>query len=261
MIRGRDFESRDVGSVPSKVIINEAMARRFWPGGNPIGGTITTARAGQAATLEVIGVVATADDNTEYRSEPRPEIIELTSVPSDAPWFMVRTDRDVMQVLPSIREAVLAVDPNQPLAAIRTVEGWIAQESAGHRSLTQFLAIFALLALALMTIGIYGIVSYTVTLRRREVGVRIALGASRASIVGLFAGDTVRLLIVSMPLGIASSWALTRWMAALLFGVGPAEPGVLVTACVCVVAAISLAALRPVWHGSRVDPASALRAE
>jgi predicted permease len=261
MIRGRDFDRRDVGSVPDKVIINEAMARRFWPGENPVGGSITTTRAGATAVLDVIGVVATADNNIEYRNEPRPEIIELTAVPSQAPWFMVRTDRDAMQVLPSIRQAVAAVDPNQPLAAIRTVEGWIAQESAGHRSLTQFLASFAVLALALVAIGIYGIVSYTASLRRREVGVRIALGASRVSIVGMFVGDTVRLLVVSIPLGLASSWALTRWMAALLFGVGPAEPSVLVTACGCVVAAISLAAIRPVWDCSRIDPASVLRAE
>ena len=138
MTHGRDFDVGDVGSTPGKVIINEAMARRFWPGENPVGETITTTRAGQSVTLFVIGVVATRDSNLEYRPEPRPEIVELTAVPSDAPWFMVRTDRDPMQLLPAIRGAVLRVDSNQPLAAIRTVEGWISEHAAGHRSLAQF---------------------------------------------------------------------------------------------------------------------------
>ncbi len=88
MTRGRDFEVRDVGSTPGKVIINDAMARKFWPDENPVGETITTTRAGQSVTLLVIGVVATRDSNLEYRPEPRPEIVELTAVPSDAPWFM-----------------------------------------------------------------------------------------------------------------------------------------------------------------------------
>ena len=113
MTRGRDFEVRDVGSTPGKVIINDAMARRFWPGENPVGETITTTRAGQSATFIVIGVVATRDSNLEYRPEPRPEIVELTAVPSEAPWFMIRTDRDPMQLLPAIRGAVLRVDSNR----------------------------------------------------------------------------------------------------------------------------------------------------
>jgi putative ABC transport system permease protein len=261
MIRGRDFNVRDVGSVPGRVIINEAMARRFWSGENPVGESITTTRAGQSVALVVIGVVATGDNNLEYRPEPRPEIVELTTAPSQAPWFMVRTDPDPMQLLPAIRAAVLTVDSNQPLAAIRTVEGWITQESAGHRSLAQFLAGFAVLALALVAIGIYGIVSYVAALRRREMGVRVALGASPASILGLLLGNALRLLMLAIPLGLAASWALTRWMAALLFGVGLAEPSILVSAALCVVVAIGLAAIRPAWRCTRIDPASVLRAE
>ncbi len=260
-IRGRDFDVRDVGSTPGKVIINDAMARRFWPGENPVGEAITMTRAGQSVTLIVIGVVATRDSNLEYRREPRPEIVELTAVPSDAPWFMIRTDRDPMQLLPAVRGAVLRVDSNQPLAAIRTVEGWIDEHAAGHRSLAQFVTGFAGLALALVAIGIYGIVSYVVALRRREVGVRIALGANPVSIVGLLLADAFRSLMLAIPVGLAASWALTRWMAALLYGVGPAEPSIVVIAAVCVVLAISLAAMRPAWRCTRIDPASVLRAE
>src|SRR6478672_807500 len=261
MTRGRDFDVRDVGSTPGKVIINDAMARRFWPGENPVGETITTTRAGQSVTLFVVGVVATRDSNLAYRPEPRPETVELTAVPSEAPWFMIRTDRDPMQLLPAIRGAVLRVDSNQPLAAIRTVEGWIGEHAAGHRSLAQFVSGFAVLALALVAIGIYGIVSYVVALRRREVAVRIALGAKPVSIVGLLLADAFRSLMVAIPFGLATSWALTRWMAALLYGVGPAEPSIVVTAAVCVGLAISLAAVRPAWRCTRTDPASVLRME
>ena len=261
MTLGRDFDVRDVGSTPGKVIINDAMARRFWPGENAVGETITTTRAGQPATFVVIGVVATRDSNLEYRREPRPEIVELAAVPSEAPWFMIRTDRDPMQLLPAIRGAVLRVDPNQPLAAIRTVEGWLSEHAGGHRSLAHFLTGFAVLALALVAIGIYGIVSYVVALRRREVAVRIALGANPGSLVGLLLADALRSLMLAIPLGLATSWALTRWMAALLYGVGLAEPSIVITAAVCVGLAVSLAAVRPAWRCTRTDPASVLRME
>ena len=106
-----------------------------------------------------------------------------------------------------------------------------------------------------------GSFSYVVALRRREVGVRIALGANPVSLVGLLLADAFRSLMVAIPLGLAASWALTRWMAALLYGVGLAEPSIVVTAAVCVVLAISLAAMRPAWRCTRIDPASVLRAE
>ncbi|PYT20398.1 MAG: hypothetical protein DMG57_42275 [Acidobacteria bacterium] len=261
VLQGRDFESRDEGTDPGKAIINEAMARRFWPNANPLGELITTKRSGKLSLLEVIGVVATGDNNLAYHPEPRPEVVELSTVPSAAPWLLVRTDREPMLLVTAVRQAVLAVDSNQPVAAIRTVEGWIAQESSAHRSLANVLAVFAGVALALVAIGVYGTLSYIAALRRQEVGIRIALGARSTTILGLFLMKAVRLLLVALPLGVAASWVLTRWMSAPLFGVGPAEPRVLIPTGLFLFGTVLLAALWPAWCCARVDPASVLRAD
>lgn len=261
VLRGRDFSPRDEGTEPGKAIINEAMARRFWSDVSPIGRLITTNRDGQVAPLQVIGVVATGDNNLAYHPEPQAEIVELSAVPSEAPWFMIRTDAEPLQLVPMLRQAVHNVDPNQPLAAFRTVENWIAQESSGHRALAEVLAAFAGIALALVAIGVYGTLSHVAALRRNEVGVRIALGARPGMIVRLFLMKGIRLVLIAFPLGLVASWILTRWMSALLFGVGFAEPKILVSTTLFLISTVLLAALGPAWRCSRVDPASALRAE
>jgi putative ABC transport system permease protein len=261
VLQGRDFESPDEGTDPGKAIINEAMARRFWPDSNPLGELITTKRSGKLRVLEVIGIVATGDNNLAYHPEPRPEIVELSTVPSGAPWLLVRTDREPMLLVTALRQAVLAVDPNQPVAAIRTVAGWIAQESSAHRSLAYVLAVFAAVALALVAIGVFGTLSYIAALRRQEVGVRIALGARSTTILSLFLMQAVRLLLVAFPLGLTASCVLTRSMSALLFGVRPAEPKVLIPTGLFLFGTVLLAALWPAWRCARVDPASVLRAD
>jgi ABC-type antimicrobial peptide transport system permease subunit len=166
-----------------------------------------------------------------------------------------------MLLVTAVRRAVLAVDPNQPVAAIRTVEGWIAQESSAHRSLAHVLVVFAGVALTLVAIGVYGTLSYIAAMHRQEVGIRIALGARSTTILGLFLMKALRLLLVALPLGLSASWVLTRWMSALLFGVGPAEPKVLIPTGLFLFGTVFLAALWPAWRCARVDPASVLRAD
>jgi putative ABC transport system permease protein len=159
---------------------------------------------------------------------------------------MVRTEQDPAQFVPALRRAALRVDPNQPIAAIRTVDEWIGQESAPQRSLATVLTAFAAVALGLVAIGLYGTLSYVTAMRRSEIGVRMAFGAEPELIVRMFLAKTMRLLLIACPIGFAMAWMLTQWMSTWLFGVGITQPMVLLPSLLFLIATVLLATWWPI---------------
>ena len=260
LLRGRSFDARDTESSPDVVMVNEALARRHFPGENPLGKRITfewydTLRA------EIVGVVGSVREMGPTE-DPSPAIyIPYRKRPDDLFHVLVRTTGDPRSLADNARAVVRSLDPNQPVADIRTMEQVAGATVARPRLNLLLLGGFAILALLLAAIGIYGVISYSVTQRRAEIGVRVALGASRPDVLRLVVGQGVRLTLAGLLVGLAGALVLTRLMTSLLFGVEPTDPLTLATVAAFLAAVALLASWIPARRAAATDPAIALRAE
>jgi putative ABC transport system permease protein len=250
------------GTMPV-LVIDEAMARTYWPGEDAVGKRL---RAGSDDTwYTVIGVVGDVHDTT-LQETPRPEIFQLASqVPQSSVSFMnrivVRTVGDPQSLVQRVQEVVHHLDPNQPVSRIRTMEQVVDLTVAKPRFSMLLLSLFAGLALVLAIVGIYGITSYSVSQRRRELGLRMALGAQPQGILGLVIRETGTLAVFGVVVGLAAALALTRAMTSLLFGVGAADPATFAGVTLGLVLVSIVAAWIPGKRATRVDPVVALRSE
>jgi predicted permease len=260
LVSGRLFDERDQPDRPHAALVNAALARARWPGQDPIGRTLEFGNMdGDLRPLTVVGVVG---DTREYGLEqpPRPTIyVNLLQRPRFASTVVMRSDADPRAVMAAARGVLRDVAPEVP-PRLRTF-GQIYQASLGSRrfSLT-LLAAFAGTALVLAVGGIYGVLAYGVARRRREIGVRIALGATPRDIVRTIFGQGLAPVAVGAAAGVAGALALTRGLRSMLFGIGPGDPLTYV-AVVALLAAVAVAACwLPARRGTRVDPVEALRA-
>ena len=245
LVRGRSFTDADRAGVLPVVIVNEAFARRYWPGADPIGKRLSS-NGRNGPFREVIGVARTG----KYRTLGEGQVTLHAKVTGD-PRLMLRT----------VRDAVRAVDTTVPVYDVKTMDDQLLIALLPARLAGTLLGAFGLLALLLASVGIYGVMAYSVVQRTREIGVRRALGADAANLLGLVIGDGMRLAAIGFALGLAAAAALTRFAASLLYGVAPTDPltfaaalGVLATAALAACAVPALRALR-------VDPVTALRYE
>jgi putative ABC transport system permease protein len=212
---------------------------------------------------EIVGVVGDARNNGAG-ANVRPEIFIPMEQGRDA-WnqlfLIVRSDLDASALIPSIRAAVVSIDPEQPVYAIQTMEEAVALSSFQQRISAMLLGIFAAVALVLAAVGIYGVMSYAVSARTQEIGVRMAVGAERADVLRLVLSQVARLALFGLVLGVGLLLATGKTLSQLLYGVKPSDPLtiVLVTATLGLVAL--MAAWAPAWRASRVDPIVALRYE
>jgi predicted permease len=261
LLDGRDFGPGDSLGAPLVAIANEAMARRYWPGQRPIGRIVRLNGPG-GAPVEVIGVAETG----KYRqvAEPPSAYLFLPLAQNYAPVVTValRTDGDPTAAIPALRRAVQSLDPRLTFFDAKTMEALVEGRALlPFRAAASLVGAFGLLALALAMVGLYGVMSYAVTQRTREIGIRMALGAPRAKVLAGVVGDSLRLAGLGVALGVAIAFAVTRLLRGLLVGVSAQDPATFVTVSVALVVVAVLAALVPGRRATTVDPMVALRAE
>jgi putative ABC transport system permease protein len=243
-------------------LINQALAQRFFPHEDPIG-----ARIDKDGGTTIVGIVGDVKNNG-LSNPTLPELYNSYLQLSDDEriwagnmYLLVRTERDAAALTPAIRAAIRKLDPLQNVNSVQTMRAILDASLAQPRFQGALLGAFAAAALLISMIGLYGVISYGVTERRHEIGVRMALGASRKQVVGLVLWNGMRIGGPGVVVGLAASLALTRVMRRFLFEVSPADPATFAATAALVAAAVLLAAYVPAWRATRVHPMIALRYE
>jgi putative ABC transport system permease protein len=255
--RGRMLESRDGAGAPDVLLINQAAARRFFSGRDPLGQRISF----WGRSREIVGVVA--DERFRGLGEDAPPAAypPIAQVPMSAATLLVRSTSELPTLVPALREAVWSLDPELALSGIEPLDQTLSDSIARPRFTTVLLGGFAALALMLASIGIHGLLGYTVVQRTRELGIRIALGAPRRLVLGQVVGHGLRLAVLGVGLGLLGGLALTRLLRGFLFGVGPTDPAIFAATPIVLAAVALLASGLPARRATRVDPMIALRSE
>jgi predicted permease len=255
--RGRDLEPATDPEAPlAEIVINETFAQLYWPGLDPLGRRV---RAGDGPWLRVVGV---AGDVQHYGvgEQMRPGVyLPLTASAPASTALVLRTAIEPLSALPAVRRVVRGMDPTLPLHRITTLEAALNRSLAVRRTAATLFALFAGVALVLAAGGAFGVVSYGVARRRRELGVRLALGARRGQILGLVLGQGAALAALGSALGLLVAAGLGRGLESLLFGVEARDPRVLVAVSALLLGTALLANLLPAWRASRLQPMRALR--
>jgi len=260
MVRGRAFTDADRAGAPPVVIVNEAFARRYWPNADPIGKRLSAHGSG-GPFREVVGVTRTGKYNT-LGEEPRPfYYLPLWQEYQGTVTLHVKTAGDPRALIGSVREAIRAVDPNVPVVDVKTMDEQMLVALLPARLAGTLLGAFGLLALLLASVGIYGVMAYSVVQRTREIGVRRALGAQTNNLLRLLLGEGMRLAAIGFAIGLAAALALTRFVSSLLYGVTPTDPLTFVGALGVLTLAVVVACYIPALRALRVDPVTALRYE
>ena len=265
LIKGRYFDQSDGERTPDVVIINEAMARRYWPREDPIGKRI---QPGEGKWCVIVGVAG----NVRYKgldAEIEPEMYyHYLQVPADLMSFIegtmalvVRTSLDPGAMTASIRNEVRALDPDQPVFNVKNMQELVEGSVAQQRFRATLLGAFASLALALAAIGLYGVIAYSVTQRTNELGVRTALGAQTSDILKLVVGQGARLTAIGIGIGVVLALVLTRTLNKLLFSVGAMDPITFGATCIVILGVALAASYIPALRAAKVDPVTALRNE
>jgi len=262
---GRYFDKRDNETSMRVAIINETMARQYWPGENPIGRRFNIGDPGDDQWMQIVGIVADVRQmglDEPVKAEMYLPYQQVTDWPFFAPRDLaIRTSGDTSNLVSSVRQIIREADPDQPISNIATMSDVLGVE-AEQRQMGMIMTVaFAGLALLLASLGIYGVLAYFVTQHTNEIGVRIALGASRRNILALVLKTGMGLTLLGTAVGIAVSFALTRLMSSLLFGVKAFDPLTFVAVPMLLAAVALLACWIPARRATRVDPMIALRYE
>ncbi|HMY73785.1 MAG TPA: ABC transporter permease, partial [Blastocatellia bacterium] len=267
MKAGRDFTEADDRTRPGVVIINEKLAERYWPGENPIGKRLTIGTPeeeklyGKAVSREIVGVIGNVK-LLELNAEFQPELYTpLLQTPAAGMSLVVRGKASAESLINSIRQAVTSVDSNQPIRRPQLLEAAIARSVAPQRFIAVLLAIFAGLAIALAVVGIYGVMSYAVSQRTQEIGIRMALGAERFDVLRMILGQGMKLVLIGVALGLAGALGASRVLASLLFGVNATDGGTFAGVASLLVVVALVACYFPARRATKVDPMMALRCE
>jgi putative ABC transport system permease protein len=264
--RGRFFDGRDDTQAQPVAIINETMARQFWPGENPLNKRFKLGPVGSPRPwITIVGVIGDIKDMGLEAPAKAEMFLPYQQLP-DMLWNMprdliVRVTGDPMSVAAAARQAIWSVDPGQPVSNIRTMDEILAEEVAQRRIGMTLLAAFAALALALASLGIYGVLSYSVAQRTQEIGIRMALGAGRKEVLRIVLADGMRLATAGVVIGLGVSLALTRLMAGLLFGVSASDPLTLAGVTLLLITVALVACFIPARRATKVDPMAVLRGE
>jgi putative ABC transport system permease protein len=259
--RGRLFDERDRTGGAEVVIVSEGLARRFWPNEDPVGKIILVPDMQRPATRQIVGVVG---DVRHYGlAEEAPIEIYRPFYQARWPFFtlVVRGIMEPVQLANSLRQAIGAVDKDQPIQSIRMMDELAYDSVALRRASMVLLAIFAAVALLLAALGIYSVMSYTVAQRTQEIGIRMALGAQQQDVLMLVTREAILLAVTGVVLGLLGAFAMTRFLATLLYGVQPTDPVTFLGVSVLLTVVALLASYLPARRAANVDPMVALRYE
>jgi putative ABC transport system permease protein len=265
LLQGREFSDQDKVDFPAVAVINETMARRLWPDQDPTGKRITPGRLSSTDPDDWITVVGVVKDVRQFElvADPKPQMyLSYVQVGFFAPNdLVVRTDLDPLSLAAAVRRTVWEVDKDQPVSKIRTMEEIVSESVARQRFSMLLFGIFAVLALALAAVGIYGVMSYSVAQRTREFGIRMALGAQRSDVLKLAVGQGLKLVLVGIVIGLGAAFLLTRVMSSLLFRVSATDPLTFIIISLVLIGVAVVASFVPALRATRIDPMDALRYE
>ena len=255
LLQGRDLGPQDSKDAPPVAVVNEALARRLWPDRPAVGQRLSVGHG----AVPVVGVVGDVRQ-TRIDGEPAPALYAShAQMTRRGMTLVVRTESSPLDMVGALRQAVWRVDPDQPITDIRSMQS-VVQDSLGSvRFTTGLLGLFAGLALVLASIGIYGVLTYTVNQRTHEIGIRMALGAGRRDLLGLVVGQGVRLAILGVALGVLASAVLTRLLAGVLYEVRPLDPPTFLAVAGGLILVATVASLVPAHRATRLDPVASLR--
>jgi putative ABC transport system permease protein len=273
LLNGREIRTADSARSPLVGVVNRSMAQKYWPNDDPVGKTIRVYRGSVVSTskgssvdfkpqeLTIVGIVG---DVRQLGLDAPPEtelFMPYTQWPSDEMAMVLRTTSEPSFLIPGVKKEIWRVDPDQPVTDIKTMDELVSTEAAGRRFVMQLIGVFALIALVLAGVGIYGVVSYGVRQRTHEIGICMALGARGQQIMWLVAGQNAKWLLIGITTGVASALALTRLLAAYLYEVRPTDPLTFVAVVLLLLAVALLASYIPARRATKVDPMVALRHE
>ncbi|MBV8897603.1 MAG: ABC transporter permease [Acidobacteriaceae bacterium] len=271
VLSGRDFNNRDTAGSAWVAIINQTMAKRFFPGENPIGKRIRLDFSDEDKLREIVAVVkdipATHPQTNQEPAMFIPFVQQATHI--TGPYtglllelaFVMRTQGDPMSALPAVRSAVEEIDRNRPLTDPRTEESYLADQAVYPRSYSMLLGLFAAVATALAAVGIYGVLAFTVEQRTREIGIRMALGAGAWDVLKLIGRQAIVVIAIGAAVGIAGAMALTRFISSELWEVKATDPETFIAVTALLVAVAIVACVLPTRRAVLVDPNHALRHE
>jgi putative ABC transport system permease protein len=260
LIEGRTFADSDSADAPRRAVIDESLAKRFWPNQSAVGKRIKWIRS--ETPLEVVGVVGSVKHVALDKPGRETAYFPLTQYArSQSVFFAVRTTADPSSTAGAVRNQVWTLDRNQSIADLQPMDDIVWKSIARQRLNLFMLSVFAVVALVLAAVGIYGMMSYAVTQRNREIGIRLALGAQRQSILRLILKRAIILALIGVAAGLLLSFVLTRSMSSLLFGVSTIDPVIFVLLSVFLIGVILLASFVPAWRAMKVDPLVSLRNE
>jgi putative ABC transport system permease protein len=259
LLKGRQFSSQDTKDTPGVIIVNEAFAQSLWPNENPLGKRFTVGF--EKEQREIIGVVGNIKQTTLDAQTRSAMYMPHLQSPSAVMTMLVRTTGEPLRIAGSVREQVRAIDKDVPVTHIQTMEQIFSASVAQQRFSMLIVGLFAGLALILATVGIYGVMAYSVTQRSHEIGVRMALGAGTSQVLKLILKDGMVLALLGVAIGLAGAFALTRLMTTLLFEVTPTDAMTLIVVPLILLGVALFACYIPARRATKVDPLVALRYE
>jgi len=262
LLSGREYDARDGADSQKVAIVNQAFAKHFFPNGDAVGKRVGFAcKESEGFCRTIVGVVGNIRQES-ITDEAIPEMyVPYAQMPMNGTTVMLRSASDPLALVGAIRNEVLAIDKDQPIYEVKTLAQRVDEVSAVSRSLMVLFTAFALLAVVLGAVGIYGIVSYSVTQRTHEIGIRMALGARTRNVLSLIMKNGLTLVLTGIAIGIAGALAVTRFLTTLLFGVTPTDSVTFVVVSVVFFVIAIVASLIPAVRATRVDPLEALRYE
>ena len=260
LLVGRDFGPQDRGDATDVCIINETLARRHFPGENPIG-THLRVNVGDSPNYEIVGIVGDVRLVT-LEADMRPTVyVPHTQLAIGFMTLVVRTEQDPVSAASAVRATVRSLDPQLPVAAVQTMDQVLSDSIARPRVTATLLTVFALMALTLAAVGVYGVMAYSVGQRTQEIGVRMALGATPGAVFRLVLGQAMRLIAAGIVAGLLVAVALTRSLGTLLYRTEPLDPLTFAATGIILTLVATLACYVPARRGTRIAPVEALRTE
>jgi predicted permease len=261
LLRGRTFTDADGAEAAQVAMVSEAFARAAWPGEDAIGKRFEAGNATRAGVVTVVGVVGNVR-HVSLDAEPEPELYRpLSQTSAGALTMVLRVTGDPMAVAPAARRTIQAIDANVPISDVRSLAQVTSGSVAAPRLIMVLMLMFAALGLLLGAVGMYGVIAYAVGERRREIGVRIALGAPPRRVAASVLMRGMRYATIGVAIGLAGALAATRLMRSLVYGVSITDPATFVAVSAFLVGVAAVASWLPARQAARTDPMTAMRIE